>query len=258
MKRMKKSLYALLFSCALLAGSMPVAAETNTADPDLVTTKAETTGSTVDLTVDVKDDTKLTSGRVIVFYDADALTLEEATTGGDWDLVDVNENYQEGNKKGVAIAWAAAEDVSDGSETAVITFQAKESAVGKEVIFTTVADELFKKDTALAVDELQPIVTPVKITSSADPGPADPKPADPKPETPTSPSQEPGETNSNQTATVVTTAAVSQNVVSNSQTAGVDTGDHANFANAIFLIALGGVVLAYAVRKQMKTAQKEK
>ncbi len=237
MKRMKKSLYALLFSCTLLAGSVSAAADTAAADQDAVKTEAEVSDRNVSITVSVKKDSKLTSGRVIVYYNVDEMTLENASVGNVWDVEDINTDYTEGSKKGVAVAWASAEENKDGGKTATINFLAKDSASGKEVVFETVVDELYVDNTPVDASAIKPEEVKVQIGGS---NPSGPSGSGDSPQ---------GSVSVNNGTTTTTSAA--QNTTAPTQTKSAKTGDNANFANMLCLLAMGCVVLAYAARKQM-------
>ncbi|MGN0350988.1 MAG: cohesin domain-containing protein [Roseburia sp.] len=153
MKHVKKILCGLLFSFTLLAGSMPAMADEN-----VIQTTAVADGKTVTVAVTAEKGTELTSGRVVVSYDKDMLTLKTVETANTWEAEDVNTEAEEG----VSYAFADSEGNNKGGDVITLTFLANDAANGKETTVKTEVKELYNKDDSLnqagSVEEVK--VTP--------------------------------------------------------------------------------------------------
>lgn len=140
MKHLNKILCGLLFSFMLLAGSVPAMA-----DEAVISTKADADGKTVTVEVTAEAGTEITSGRVVVSYDEDLLTLKTVETADTWEAEDVNTDTEES----VSYAFADAKGSSKGGDIMTLTFLAKDAANGKKATIQTEVKELYNADTAL-------------------------------------------------------------------------------------------------------------
>lgn len=140
MKHLNKILCGLLFSFTLLAGSVPAMA-----DEAVISTKADADGKTVTVEVTAEAGTEITSGRVVVSYDEDLLTLKTVETADTWEAEDVNTDTEES----VSYAFADAKGSSKGGDIMTLTFLAKDAANGKKATIQTEVKELYNADTAL-------------------------------------------------------------------------------------------------------------
>ena len=140
MKHLNKILCGLLFSFTLLAGSVPAMA-----DEAVISTKADADGKTVTVEVTAEAGTEITSGRVVVSYDEDLLTLKTVETADTWEAEDVNTDTEES----VSYAFADAKGSSKGGDIMTLTFIAKDAANGKKATIQTEVKELYNADTAL-------------------------------------------------------------------------------------------------------------
>lgn len=140
MKHLNKILCGLLFSFTLLAGSVPAMA-----DEAVISTKADADGKTVTVEVTAEAGTEITSGRVVVSYDEDLLTLKTVETADTWEAEDVNTYTEES----VSYAFADAKGSSKGGDIMTLTFLAKDAANGKKATIQTEVKELYNADTAL-------------------------------------------------------------------------------------------------------------
>ena len=140
MKYLNKILCGLLFSFTLLAGSVPAMA-----DEAVISTKADADGKTVTVEVTAEAGTEITSGRVVVSYDEDLLTLKTVETADTWEAEDVNTDTEES----VSYAFADAKGSSKGGDIMTLTFLAKDAANGKKATIQTEVKELYNADTAL-------------------------------------------------------------------------------------------------------------
>ncbi len=140
MKHLNKILCGLLFSFTLLAGSVPAMA-----DEAVISTRADADGKTVTVEVTAEAGTEITSGRVVVSYDEDLLTLKTVETADTWEAEDVNTDTEES----VSYAFADAKGSSKGGDIMTLTFLAKDAANGKKATIQTEVKELYNADTAL-------------------------------------------------------------------------------------------------------------
>lgn len=140
MKHLNKILCGLLFSFTLLAGSVPAMA-----DEAVISTKADADGKTVTVEVTAEAGTEITSGRVVVSYDEDLLTLKTVETADVWEAEDVNTDTAES----VSYAFADTKGSKKGGDVMTLTFLAKDAANGKETTIQTEVKELYNADTAL-------------------------------------------------------------------------------------------------------------
>lgn len=219
MKHVKKILCGLLFSFALLAGSMPAMADEN-----VIQTTAVADGKTVTVAVTAERGAELTSGRVVVSYDKDKLTLKTVETANTWEAEDVNTDAE----ASVSYAFADAEGSDKGGDIVTLTFLANDTANGKETTVKTEVKELYNKDDSLSqegsTEEVK--VTPVWEESnnetSGDDKPGEDKPDESKsdenktdeskPETVTTESQELAEVLSEQITNAADGAKISASV----------------------------------------------
>ncbi len=140
MKHLNKILCGLLFSFTLLAGTVPAMA-----DEAVISTKADADGKIVTVEVAAEAGTEITSGRVVVSYDKDLLTLKTVETADTWEAEDVNTDYEEG----VSYAFADVNGSKKGGDVMTLTFLATDAANGKEAAIRTEVKELYNADAAL-------------------------------------------------------------------------------------------------------------
>ena len=140
MKHLNKILCGLLFSFTLLAGTVPAMA-----DEAVILTKADADGRIVTVEVAAEAGTEITSGRVVVSYDKDLLTLKTVETADTWEAEDVNTDYEEG----VSYAFADVNGSKKGGDVMTLTFLATDAANGKEAAIRTEVKELYNADAAL-------------------------------------------------------------------------------------------------------------
>ncbi len=141
MKHMNRLLCGLLFSFTLMAGSVPAMADEN-----VISTKVSADGNVVTVKVTAEAGEELTSGRVVVSYDENALTLKAVETADAWEAEDVNTEETDS----VSYAFADGEGSDKGGDVMTLTFLAKEDANGKKTTIETEVKELYREDEVLA------------------------------------------------------------------------------------------------------------
>lgn len=247
MKRSKKMISALLFSGMLLAGTVPAAA----AEGDVINADVESSGKTVTLTLELAENKELSSGRVVVFYDDELLTLSDETEGNLWDAEDVNPVYTEDGKTGVSYAWASKESSSAGGELVTLTFTAKDEADGETAAFEIVSAELYSGTEALPeagekVEKTAEIVfNPAPEETETEEETEQDTEEETEKESEKKPDKDKAEVKPNNNSQSTSTSDASKKVES------TDTGDHSNVAALVLILSAGCIVLAYAGRKKL-------
>ncbi|MCI8482996.1 MAG: hypothetical protein HFH41_01490 [Lachnospiraceae bacterium] len=117
---------------------------------EVITTKLEADGREVTLTLKLKADSQVTSGRVGVYYDKTLLELSETDTGDFWQTEDINKEVEIKGKQGLSYAWADTDKLTEEQELLTLSFQALEEADGKEVSVETEILELFSGNAPIA------------------------------------------------------------------------------------------------------------
>lgn len=116
---------------------------------EVITTKLEADGETVTLTLEIKEDSQATSGRIGVYFDKKLLALSETETGGFWQIEDVNKEVEVKGKQGLSYAWADTDKLTEEQELLTVSFQASQEAEGKEISVETEILELFSGQEAI-------------------------------------------------------------------------------------------------------------
>lgn len=153
MKRIKGIVCGLLLVLMLHMNMMPLLAapEAATTIADIFTTDITTSGSQVTLTVGVKKDAGVTSGKIVVSYDESMLTVSSAKGSNIWEMEDVNASADKDGKKAVSYAWVNSGNANAAGDMLTVTFQGTPAASGKEVTIQTDVVELYQGDNAVSV-----------------------------------------------------------------------------------------------------------
>ncbi|MCI9136384.1 MAG: hypothetical protein HFH48_02290 [Lachnospiraceae bacterium] len=117
---------------------------------DYVETTLEAEDADVTLTVRIRKESQITSGRIAVYCDSDLLELSEAKTGNLWETEDVNDKMTEDGKKGLSYAWADTGRQTEEGTLITVSFRASERADGQEVSVETRILELYSEQTVLS------------------------------------------------------------------------------------------------------------
>ncbi len=140
--------------------SGPLAVAVNPADKentaksaaqDFVTTQIAVQDRKVTLTVNIKKDSQVSSGRIIVHYPQDLLSLTGAKAGNLWNLEDVNMGLSEHGQSALSLAWADENKRTQEGTMLTVTWEAKDAASGKEIAVETEIAELYSQEEKLAV-----------------------------------------------------------------------------------------------------------
>lgn len=130
----------------------PGTPETNVATaPELVVTKLASQERTVTLTVDIKEHSQATSGKIKIHYPAQMLRVLSAQGGRLWDVEDVNPNLTESGQNVISYAWADTEMLASSGNLLTVVWEAQDAANGQEVIVETEIAELYAQEQPLAV-----------------------------------------------------------------------------------------------------------
>ena len=153
MKRIKGIVCGLLLVLMLHVNTMPLfaASEVTTTIADIFTTNITTSGSQVTLTVGVKKDTKVTSGKIVVSYDESMMTVSSAKGNNIWEMEDINTIATKDDKKAVSYAWVDSDLKNTDGTMLTITFQSTAAGAGKEVAVQTDVVELYQGDNVVSV-----------------------------------------------------------------------------------------------------------
>ena len=167
MKKFRKVLSALLFSFTLMAGSMTAFA----AGDEIITTEVTASGKDITVTVNAEKDAAFTSGRFVVFYDDSKVTLENADGSNAFEVEDINTEYAENGKKGVSYACVSTEEYTNGGALLTLSFKAKDSAVGQDIVFETAVKESYNANQSLPQAGSAPVATEPIVVAVENPNP---------------------------------------------------------------------------------------
>lgn len=168
MKRIKGIVCGLLLVLMLHVNTMPLfaASEVTTTIADIFTTNITTSGSQVTLTVGVKKDAKVTSGKIVVSYDESMMTVSSAKGNNIWEMEDINTIATKDDKKAVSYAWVDSDLKNTDGTMLTITFQGTAAGAGKEVAVQTDVVELYQGDNVVSVPN-KTVTDTVKLPEDA-------------------------------------------------------------------------------------------
>lgn len=171
MKRIKGIVCGLLLVLMLNLNVVPAFAAPETVNTtDIFTTSLTNSGSQVTLTVGVKKDAGVTSGKIVVSYDESMLTPSSVKGSGIWEMEDINTTAIKDNKKAVSYAWVTTEETNAEGTMLTVTFDVKKEAAGKEAAVQTDVVELYAGDSAVVVPTTT-VTDTVKLPAAAEVAP---------------------------------------------------------------------------------------
>lgn len=118
---------------------------------DVIATQFAAQDRTVTLTVSIKKDSRVSSGRIIVHYPQDLLNLNAAQAGNLWELEDVNTGLSEHGQSALSLAWADETIRTEEGTLLTVTWEAKDTASDKEIAVETEIAELYSQEEKLTV-----------------------------------------------------------------------------------------------------------
>ncbi len=130
--------------------------------PELVVTRLVSQDRTVTLTVDIRENSQATSGRIKIYYPAQMLRVSSAQGGKLWDVEDVNPNLTESGQNVISYAWADTEMLASSGNLLTVVWEAQDAASGQELIVETEIEELYSQEqplevrTDVIIDRLRP------------------------------------------------------------------------------------------------------
>lgn len=239
MKRKKGIVCGLLLVLMLHINTMPLfaASEATTTIADIFTTNITTSGSQVTLTVGVKKDARVTSGKIVVSYDESMMTVSSAKGNNIWEMEDINTIAGKDDKKAVSYAWVNSQFENAKGTMLTVTFQATTAAAGKEVSVQTNVAELYQGDNEVSVPN-RTVTNTVKMP--ADIGQNTGNDVD---------------NNMNQSGNTsgdIATVSKNDRAKLTAKAQAKKTGDETNVAGYVLLLGAAVLVLAETARKKIK------
>lgn len=239
MKRKKGIVCGLLLVLMLHINTMPLfaASEATTTIADIFTTNITTSGSQVTLTVGVKKETRVTSGKIVVSYDESMMTVSSAKGSNIWEMEDINTISGKDDKKAVSYAWVNSQFENAKGTMLTVTFQATTAAAGKEVSVQTNVAELYQGDNEVSVSNrtvTNTVKMPVDIGQN------------------TGNDVDKNMNQSGNTSGDVATVSKNDRAKLTAKAQAKKTGDETNVAGYVLLLGAAVLVLAENVRKKIK------
>lgn len=239
MKRKKGIVCGLLLVLMLHINTMPLfaASEATTTIADIFTTNITTSGSQVTLTVGVKKETRVTSGKIVVSYDESMMTVSSAKGSNIWEMEDINTISGKDDKKAVSYAWVNSQFENAKGTMLTVTFQATTAADGKEVSVQTNVAELYQGDNEVSVSNrtvTNTVKMPVDIGQN------------------TGNDVDKNMNQSGNTSGDVATVSKNDRAKLTAKAQAKKTGDETNVAGYVLLLGAAVLVLAENVRKKIK------
>lgn len=136
--------------CSLMLAFFTVPAAAAETSPVSVETTAAGQGS-VEFTVKLNDANQLTSGRYVIYYDADLFEVADTKTGGVFEVEDCNPAYTADGKTGVSYAGVSSDAITSGGTLMTVTFRLKSDIQKATGTFETAPIELYQGDNAVAI-----------------------------------------------------------------------------------------------------------
>lgn len=233
MKQIKGIVCGLLLVLMLHVNRMPLLAapEAAMAIADIFTTDMTTTGSQVTLTIGVKKDAGVTSGKIVVSYDESMLNVSSVKESNIWEMEDVNTSADKDGKEQVSYAWVNSGSANAAGDMLTVTFQGTSAASGKEVTIQTDVVELYQGDNAVSIPTKTTVHTAKMPEGIEEDGNA---------------------IIVNHTPDHVMAVSENDDVRLAAKAQAKKTGDGTNVAGYVLLLGAATVILAEAVRKKIK------
>ena len=141
--RRQKCAWMILMT-AVLIFILQFSVETVQAEaPELITAQLTNEGKTVKLTVNIAQNSQITSGRIKVHYPPELLKFIDAVEGGLWAIEDINASLTERGQNVTAYAWADTRKLDSAGTLLTMCWEAQEAANGQEVTVETEIVELY-------------------------------------------------------------------------------------------------------------------
>lgn len=239
MKRKKGIVCGLLLVLMLHMNTMPLfaASEATTTIADIFTTNITTSGSQVTLTVGVKKDARVTSGKIVVSYDESMMTVSSAKGSNIWEMEDINTIADKDDKKAVSYAWVNSQFENAKGTMLTVTFQATTAAAGKEVSVQTNVAELYQGDNEVSVPN-RTVTNTVKMPADIGQN--------------TGNDVDDNMNQSGNTSGDIATVSKNDRAKLTAKAQAKKTGDETNVAGYVLLLGAAVLVLAETARKKIK------
>lgn len=239
MKRKKGIVCGLLLVLMLHINTMSLfaASEATTTIADIFTTNITTSGSQVTLTVGVKKDARVTSGKIVVSYDESMMTVSSAKGSNIWEMEDINTIADKDDKKAVSYAWVNSQFENAKGTMLTVTFQATTAAAGKEVSVQTNVAELYQGDNEVSVPN-RTVTNTVKMPADIGKN--------------TENDMDKNKNQSGNTSGDIATVSKNDRTKLTAKAQAKKTGDETNVAGYVLLLGAAVLVLAETARKKIK------
>lgn len=116
-----------------------------------ISTQLTGQGRNVTLTVDISENSQVSSGRIKIHYAPDMLRLTGSQSGNLWALEDINTGLSEAGQSVAAFAWADTQKLTSGGRILTLTWEAQDKANGQELIVETEMEEMFSGEQPLSI-----------------------------------------------------------------------------------------------------------
>lgn len=151
MNKLSKTLiYTAGILAVIAAVSQAPVIPAEAATKDVIVTETSTDKDMVTVTVLQTKAQKVSSGKVTLFFDDDALTLSGEKSSGKYTVEDVNTNAGKNGDGGVSVAFADRSAKKKDRELLTARFKVKSKAAGKNVELNLVVDELYNENESIA------------------------------------------------------------------------------------------------------------
>lgn len=151
MNKLSKTLRYTAGTLAVIAAvSQTPAIPSEAAPKEVIVTETSADKDMVTVTVSQTKAKRISSGKITLLYDDDALTLSDQKSSGKYAVEDVNTNAGKNGDGGVSVAFADRSAKKKDRELLTARFKVKSKAAGKNVELNLVVDELYNEDDSVA------------------------------------------------------------------------------------------------------------
>lgn len=150
MNKLSKTLRYTAGTLAVIAAVSQAPVIPSEASPkEVIVTETSTDKDTVTVTVSQTKAKRVSSGKITLLYDDDALTLSTQKSSGKYAVEDINTNAGKNGDGGVSVAFADRSAKKKDRDLLTARFKVKSKAAGKNVELNLVVDELYNEDDSI-------------------------------------------------------------------------------------------------------------
>lgn len=154
------SVLAVVLCISIFAAPVAAQAAQDKTAGKYFSTSISTYRDEVTVSVKLERNSKLTSGKVVLYYDPSVLNADWYVEDSFLGLVDVNTKYEapEG-KAAISYAWASESEIKSASTVLTVKFTVKNATNGQKVSVETAVLEAFNASGAIALSESNTVST---------------------------------------------------------------------------------------------------